>query len=177
MSDLENFTQLIARQNVAKPQCIVLFGATGDLAKRKIFPALFALFLDKKLPSRFCIIGLGRKDNTDEEFRKYVEDRLQEFARLKGDRSSRREFSEKIFYLSLDIDKDYSPLKKILSEKEPSFGTQENRTFYLAVAPSYFTIIPQKLKEIGLLHDKIKGQNLLQILSLKSLLAPIYPLL
>jgi glucose-6-phosphate 1-dehydrogenase len=154
MSHLEDFTQLIARQNVAKPQCFVLFGATGDLAKRKIFPALFALFLDKKLPSRFCIIGLGRKNNTDEEFRKYVEDRLQEFARLKGDHSSRREFSEKIFYLSLDIDKDYSPLKKILSEKEPSFGTQENRTFYLAVAPSYFTIIPQKLKEIGLLHDK-----------------------
>jgi glucose-6-phosphate 1-dehydrogenase len=50
MSDLEDFTQLIARQNVAKPQCFVLFGATGDLAKRKIFPALFALFLDKKLP-------------------------------------------------------------------------------------------------------------------------------
>jgi glucose-6-phosphate 1-dehydrogenase len=79
MSDLEDFTQLISRQSVAKPQCFVLFGATGDLAKRKIFPALFALFLDKKLPSRFCIVGLGRKNNTDEEFRKYVEDRLQEF--------------------------------------------------------------------------------------------------
>lgn len=154
MSQAQDFSQMIVRQAVAKPQCFVLFGATGDLAKRKIFPALYALFLDKKLPSRFCILGLGRKENSDEEFRKYVDEKLQEFARLKGDNKSRKEFIEKIFYLSLDIDKDYTPLKKLLTEKEPSFGTQENRTFYLAVAPAYFTIIPQKLKEIGLLHEK-----------------------
>ncbi|NDD99415.1 glucose-6-phosphate dehydrogenase [bacterium] len=154
MSQSQDFTQLIARQNVAKPQCFVLFGATGDLAKRKIFPALFALFLDKKLPSRFCIVGLGRKPNTDQEFRKYVEDRLIEFARLKGDSKSRKEFVDKIFYLALDVDGDYSPLKKLLTEKEASSGTQENRTFYLAVAPSYFTVVPQKLKEVGLLHEK-----------------------
>ncbi len=150
-SDLPN---LIARQLVAQPQCFVLFGSTGDLAKRKIFPALFALFLDKKLPSRFFILGLGRKTFSDAEFQKHVEETLLLFARLKGDAQTRKEFTQKICYLSLDIDGDYTPLKTLLLDKEPQFGTRANRTFYLAVAPSYFTKIPNNLKSIGLLHEK-----------------------
>lgn len=69
----------------------VLFGATGDLAKRKIYPALFNLFLDQKLPKSFSIIGVGRNNCTDTEFQAKVKDSLYTFSRhLLNDVSKKR---------------------------------------------------------------------------------------
>ena len=59
----------------------VLFGATGDLAKRKIFPSLFHLFLDGKMPKSFTIIGLGRREWSDQTFQMHVEKSLQTFSK------------------------------------------------------------------------------------------------
>jgi glucose-6-phosphate 1-dehydrogenase len=61
----------------------VLFGATGDLDKRKIFPSLYNLFLDEKIPHSYSIISLGRRDWSDESFQKHVEISLQTFSRCK----------------------------------------------------------------------------------------------
>ena len=59
----------------------VLFGATGDLAKRKIFPALYNLYLDQKIPQPISIIGLGRREMSDKEFQNYVEQSVRTFSR------------------------------------------------------------------------------------------------
>ena len=59
----------------------VLFGATGDLAKRKIFPALYNLYLDRKMPQPISIIGLGRREMSDKEFQNYVEQSVRTFSR------------------------------------------------------------------------------------------------
>ncbi|MDF2650681.1 MAG: glucose-6-phosphate dehydrogenase, partial [Paenibacillus sp.] len=64
-----------------EPTTFILFGATGDLAKRKIYPALFNLYIDQKLPQSFSLIGLGRRELSDETFRANVEQSLRKFSR------------------------------------------------------------------------------------------------
>lgn len=64
-----------------EPTTFVLFGATGDLAKRKIYPALYNLFIDQKLSTSFSVIGLGRRELSDETFQKSVEQSLIQFSR------------------------------------------------------------------------------------------------
>ena len=64
-----------------EPTTFVLFGATGDLAKRKIYPALYNLFIDQKLPRSFSLIGLGRRELSDEAFQANVEQSLRNFSR------------------------------------------------------------------------------------------------
>lgn len=131
----------------------VLFGSTGDLAKRKIFPALYNLFLDHKLPSSFSMISLGRKPFTDAEFQAYVEHSIDTFSRRKPDHRSRIEpFLSSIRYYALDVsDKEgYRGLLKLVQEREKELGIGENRMFYLSVAPEFFDIIASRLKESGL---------------------------
>ena len=71
----------------------VLFGATGDLAKRKIFPALYNLYLDQKLPQSISIIGLGRREMSDKEFQNYVEQSVRTFSRrIENDRGKMESF-------------------------------------------------------------------------------------
>ena len=66
----------------------VLFGATGDLAKRKIYPALYNLYVDQKMPKAFSVIGLGRRELSDADFQANVEKSLQEFSRQKPEEAS-----------------------------------------------------------------------------------------
>jgi glucose-6-phosphate 1-dehydrogenase len=76
----------------------VLFGATGDLAKRKIYPALFNLYLNQKLPKSFSVIGVGRRDFADSEFQSRVVDSLYTFSRhLINDKSKKEEFVKAFF--------------------------------------------------------------------------------
>ncbi len=83
------------------PTSIVVFGGTGDLAKRKLFPAFFNLFIDEWMPVHFQIIALGRKPFDQEGFRAYVLENLKEFSRNKQFTEEQwRSFSEKITFLN-----------------------------------------------------------------------------
>lgn len=131
----------------------VLFGATGDLAKRKIFPALYHLFLDQKMPHSFSIIGLGRREWSDDDFQTHVAHSLKTFStRFINDRSKMEEFLRAFRYTSLDVTdmEGYKKILEIVQQREKELNIPENRMFYLSVAPEFFDVITSNIKESGL---------------------------
>ncbi|UVI29033.1 glucose-6-phosphate dehydrogenase [Paenibacillus spongiae] len=135
------------------PTSFVLFGATGDLAKRKIYPALYNLFIDHKLPESFSIIGLGRRTLSDEEFHKHVEQSLITFSRRSANDPSRlNAFLQAFRYRTLDVNhvEDYRKLLELVQRREKELNIRENRMFYLSVAPEFFGVIASNINESGL---------------------------
>ncbi|ACT01348.1 glucose-6-phosphate dehydrogenase [Paenibacillus sp. JDR-2] len=136
-----------------EPVTFVLFGATGDLAKRKIYPALYNLFVDGKLPEAFSLIGLGRREWTDEFFQSNIEQSLRQFSRREiQDQALMQSFIRKFRYTVLDIGRtdDYKKLLGIIEERESALQLPPNRMFYLSVGPEYFTTIASNIAESGL---------------------------
>lgn len=135
----------------------VLFGATGDLAKRKIYPALFNLYLNKKLPDSFSIIGVGRSELSDKDFQSRVMDSLYTFSRhTLQDKPKKEAFVKAFHYSQLDVTKpeDYKKLLALVQQKETERNIGENRLFYLSVAPQFFDVIAMNIKESGLGETK-----------------------
>ncbi|WP_274362869.1 glucose-6-phosphate dehydrogenase [Paenibacillus thermotolerans] len=136
-----------------EPATIILFGATGDLAKRKIYPALYNLFLDGKLPQPFSLIGLGRREWTDETFQANVEKSLREFSRRDPEDSEKvRAFLSAFRYNVLDIGRqdDYRKLLERVEHREAELRLPSNRLFYLSVGPEFFETIAVNIQESGL---------------------------
>ncbi len=117
----------------------VLFGATGDLAKRKIYPALFNLFLDQKMPQSFSIIGLGRRELSDGTFQTNVEHSLRTFSgRFIEVKAKLKEFIEAFRYSQLDVtNKGYPELLNLVQTRERELNIYENRLFYCLLHPSF----------------------------------------
>ena len=136
------------------PLTFVLFGATGDLAKRKIFPSLYNLFLDKKMPKSFTIIGIGRRDWSDEYFQSHVEKSLETFSRKwEGeDKEQLKHFLSAFRYKALDVTdiEGYKKLLDTIQSREAELDIPENRLFYLSVAPEFFDVITSNIKGSGL---------------------------
>lgn len=135
------------------PMTFVLFGATGDLAKRKIFPSLYNLFLDGKLPSSFSVIGLGRREWSDYTFQTHIEQSLKTFSRrLPNETFRMEEFLRAFKYCSLDVTEydGYQKLLETIQRREQQLGIPENRMFYLSVAPEFVDVIISNIKESGL---------------------------
>ncbi|MCM3129759.1 glucose-6-phosphate dehydrogenase [Paenibacillus provencensis] len=131
----------------------VLFGATGDLAKRKIYPALYNLYVDQKMPSSFSVIGLGRRDVSDVDFQARVEASLHTFSRRSPEDAAKvRDFLGAFRYTSLNNTKleDYKKLLEVVEKREQELGIPQNRMFYLSVAPEFFEPIAENIKESGL---------------------------
>lgn len=136
-----------------EPTTFVLFGATGDLAKRKIYPALYNLFIDQKLPESFSLIGLGRRDWSDETFQANVEQSLREFSR-RGiqDAAQINKFLRAFRYQVLDIGRqdDYQKLLQLVEQREEELHIPQNRLFYLSVGPEFFETIAANIQQSGL---------------------------
>jgi glucose-6-phosphate 1-dehydrogenase len=131
----------------------VLFGATGDLAKRKIFPALYNLYLDQKMPQPLSIIGLGRREMSEKEFQNYVEQSVRTFSRrIENEDGHMSSFLDVFRYSVLDATKadDFGKLLNLVKERETELNIPENRMFYLSVAPEFFGPIALNIKESGL---------------------------
>jgi glucose-6-phosphate 1-dehydrogenase len=131
----------------------VLFGATGDLAKRKIYPALYNLFVDRKLAGSFSVIGLGRRELSDEAFQANVEQSLRTFSRRAvDDPISVKAFLDACRYSVLDVGnkEDYQKLLQLVKRREKELKIPQNRMFYLSVGPEYFDTIASSIKESGL---------------------------
>ncbi|MCR8845037.1 glucose-6-phosphate dehydrogenase [Paenibacillus sp. SC116] len=136
-----------------EPATFVLFGSTGDLAKRKIFPALFNLYIDGKMPSAFSIIGMGRKHIEHTEFQETVRQSLNTFSRREpGAAKQLDSFLQAIRYQALDVTRpeDYKKLFEVVTAREAELNLPQNRMFYLSVAPEYFDTIAQNIKLSGL---------------------------
>lgn len=134
-----------------------LFGATGDLAKRKLFPALFSLYKEGKLAEDFAVIGLARRPRTNEQFRSDLYESISEFCRYKPtDPELWNRFAQHFVYMSLDIHHPdgFRELNKLSDELDEKFGIPGNRLFYLALAPELFGPVSFNLREGGLLESK-----------------------
>ena len=125
--------------------CIVIFGASGDLTQRMLIPALFKLYTLQKLSSSFAIIGVSRSPYDDQSFR----DKLIENLALDDnvDQSSLDKFCEHIFYQAMDPEKidQYTSLKQRIHCIEMKLKIQSNTLFYLATPPSLYSVIPKNL--------------------------------
>ncbi|MED1557165.1 glucose-6-phosphate dehydrogenase [Bacillus paramycoides] len=136
---------------------ILLFGATGDLAKRKIYPALYKLFSNQNIPQSISIIGIGRRAMSDVEFQTKVEQSLATFSRIStDDESGVEEFISTFRYCQLDTAniEDYQDLLSLVKRRETELNIPKNRMFYLSVVPEVFDVITLNIKESGLWATK-----------------------
>lgn len=131
---------------------LVIFGASGDLSKKKLLPAVYRLFKNELLPENFAVLGIGRTSYTDESYRSYSEKALKEYVEeFKEDDG----FLLKLNYLSMDPSKEdqYEHLSEKLRKIQNSFGIGERFIFYLATPPTLYTVIPEYLSRIKLLQQ------------------------
>ncbi|HXM50541.1 MAG TPA: glucose-6-phosphate dehydrogenase [Pyrinomonadaceae bacterium] len=143
-------------RHTSPPCVLVIFGAAGDLTKRKLVPSLFHLKKSNLLPDNFAVVGVARAEMNDEEFRKRLGDDLHEFASGEVDQDTWRWLEERLYYLSGDFDDDqtYLRLKENLSKVDAERNTQGNYFFYLATAPDYFAPVVEKLGLVGLAAEE-----------------------
>lgn len=123
-------------QNIkSQPVAFVIFGATGNLAKKRIFPALFALSKQNLLPENFKIIAAARTEHTSEEFRQILPGTLEI-----TDKNGWDDFAKKIDYISVDIteDKNLEALAELLESFEKENALCPQRIFYMAITPNIF---------------------------------------
>ncbi len=138
------------------PCAFVLFGATGDLAHRKVMPALYQLWRTNLLPAEFSLIAVARRPYTDESFAAEMKASLDKYSRvLPVDESAWSELARRITYQQLDFGDDpgYDRLSARLDELDRERGTAGNRLFYLATQPSQVTEIIRQLGRVGLDHE------------------------
>ncbi|MBO0600738.1 glucose-6-phosphate dehydrogenase [Sporosarcina sp. E16_3] len=131
---------------------LVLFGATGDLAQRKLFPALYNLFLDGKMPDSISIVGLGRYYCSNETFQSKVEKALRLYSRRAVQTSGLQDFLTKFRYFSFNATDrgSYLNLFELIKNRENELGIPENRLFYLSVAPRLVDVITSNLYASGI---------------------------
>ncbi len=147
-------------ERVPDPALFVLFGATGDLAHRKVVPALFQLWRTNLLPHEFGLVGVGRRPYTDEAFRAELRGSLELFGRVLPIETAVWEaFAERITYQRGDFGDQalYDGLATRLDELDAERGTGGNRCYYLATQPSAFAQIILGLGEAGLDHEHHGG--------------------
>ncbi|MDQ0919686.1 glucose-6-phosphate dehydrogenase [Paenibacillus sp. V4I5] len=134
-----------------------IFGATGDLAKRKLFPAFYSLYREGKLGENFAVVGLARRPRTNEQFRDDVKHSIEDFARYKvADEAEWDRFAQRFEYMSLDINNvdGFHELNTLTAKLDEKYQTGGNRLFYLALAPELFGNVSYNLSEGGLLKTK-----------------------
>ena len=155
---MENNSANKSDMNTSPPCIMVIFGAAGDLTKRKLVPALYNLRESKLLPDNFAVIGVARAEMEDEEFRRRLRDDMREFATDEVKPELWQWLEERLYYLRGDFnDEDtFARLQKLLSRIDKERSAQGNYFFYLATAPDYFACVVEKLGAIELTHEDNK---------------------
>ncbi len=131
---------------------LVIFGGSGDLARRRLIPALYNLLLDGLLPSNYVVLGLGRTPMDDEEFRAVVRDGVIKHSRQALIEDTWNTFSKHLFYLAGGNEdaQTYARLKARAEELEHTFQLPGNRIFYLSIPPTSFAPVCEGLAASGL---------------------------
>ncbi|HSL00091.1 MAG TPA: glucose-6-phosphate dehydrogenase [Rubrobacteraceae bacterium] len=141
---------------VPEPGAMVIFGASGDLTRRKLIPALYDLAAQRRLPMEFAVVGISRSELSHEEFRKRLRGALEEHRPGEVSGDVWESFSRGIFYLPGDSKEaeTYEELKGFLRELDRERGTEGNRIFYLSSSPSLFSTIVERLGEAGMNREE-----------------------
>ncbi|MDA1169669.1 MAG: glucose-6-phosphate dehydrogenase, partial [Cyanobacteria bacterium] len=152
----------LRQERVISPQCLVIFGASGDLTHRKLIPALFELFRQRRLPSEFAILGCARRPWSDAEFRSKMEKSLA--VEIAADPEAWKTFCDGLFYepVDLQIDEDLVRLGKRLEQIDRLRATRSNRTFYMSVSPNFYGSGCRALAAAGLLADSKRSRVVIE---------------
>lgn len=140
----------------ADPCVMVIFGASGDLTKRKLLPALYNLSRDGLLSKHFAVIGISRSEMTHEQYREKMAHDLREFATGPVDDELGSWFAERLYYLPGDLTKPetYQRLEKLLREVDEKHGTERKYFYYLATAAPFFSPVVEQLGAAGLAQQQ-----------------------
>jgi glucose-6-phosphate 1-dehydrogenase len=139
----------LVEDRTSDPCAIVIFGASGDLTRRKLMPALYNLARDRSLPGGFAVVGVGRREKTDESFRAEMKESIAAFSRRQDvDAAQWGDFARGVSYVrgAANESATYEQLRAQLERADAERGTQHNRLFYLAVPPSEFGPIVEGLR-------------------------------
>ena len=143
----------------APPCAVVIFGASGDLAKRKLIPAVYEMARDKLLNDSTYVVGYSRSPMTDEQYRKVARDAVQQYARSKPiDEAVWKKIEPRIYYTQADYGsaEDQARVGATLGRLDKKFGNPGNRLFYLSTPPETFNDIIERLGERRIAE---KGEN------------------
>jgi glucose-6-phosphate 1-dehydrogenase len=144
---------------IAGPSSLVIFGVTGDLAFKKLIPAIYDLAAGGLLHPGFSVVGYGRRDWDDEQFRALIKESISAHAR--------EDFSEQVFNTlagglrfvegTFDDDSGFTRLAEVLAELDAERGTAGNHAYYFSIPPSQFPVVTEGLARAGLTQGA-KGQ-------------------
>ncbi|HEV8672458.1 MAG TPA: glucose-6-phosphate dehydrogenase [Methylomirabilota bacterium] len=140
-------------ERVPDPCIMVIFGASGDLTRRKLLPALHALALEHRLPGGFTVVGVARRPLSDDDFRRQMREAVVAHGRTGAPEAGEWEaFAENVFYVPLEFQDTagYGRLAARLSALDEERGTRGNYLFYLATPPSAYPVIVPALGQAGL---------------------------
>ncbi len=143
------------------PFTMLIFGGTGDLSQRKLLPTLYHLFRKEGILTDFSIIGLGRREMSDEEYRNYIRHALDTFTPESVDDKSYEEFSRHLFYLPTRFEDDHESLCKRIS-KIGGLLEKNNLLYYLAVAPAVVNNIIEKLGQYNMCKGEYKAKIIIE---------------
>jgi glucose-6-phosphate 1-dehydrogenase len=140
-------------ERTPQPCVFVIFGASGDLTRRKLIPALYNLAVSRLLPPGMTILGFALTESSDEQFRANMREAVGQFSRRKPiDEAVWNDFASRLHYVSgkFEVPESYQRLKARLEELDKTNGTRGNRIYYLAIPPSAFRAVNDNLSAAGL---------------------------
>jgi glucose-6-phosphate 1-dehydrogenase len=131
-----------------EPCVLTIFGASGDLTRRKIFPALYSLALRDLIPEQFAVLGVARSEHSTDEFVSSMEASVREFGRDEFRQDVWDDLARRTRYLATEFAEEEGEerVRRCLTEQDEEFGTKGNRVYYLAVPPS---AMPKLVEELG----------------------------
>ncbi|QKD81248.1 glucose-6-phosphate dehydrogenase [Thermoleptolyngbya sichuanensis A183] len=162
---LENPLRVGLQQDrIPEPQILVIFGASGDLTQRKLIPAIYQMKLERRLPPELTIVGVARRDWSNDYFREQMRIGVEEFGGGLGKQEVWDDFARGLYYFPADMDDpvSYQSLKNFLANLDDTRGTRGNRVFYLAVAPRFFSGAIEQLGAAGMLQDPEKHRLVIE---------------
>lgn len=157
MADVNPFRDPLRFERRVPPCAIVIFGANGDLTKRKLLPALYRLAYERRIPQNFAMVGNSRTPMSDEDFRQKMKESVQKFIENSPfDESVWASFEQTLYYVAGDL-KDtncYQAIQNKLAEAERQNQTGDNVLYYLSTQPSYYEIVIEQLGRHGMNRGK-----------------------
>ena len=140
---------------IAGPCSLVIFGVTGDLARKKLMPAVYDLANRGLLPPGFALVGFARRDFTNQDFAQIVHDSVKEHARTPFREEVWQQLAEGFRFVPGDLtdDEAFKRLRETVDELDVNRGTGGNHAFYLSIPPGLFPQVVQQLSEHGLTKE------------------------
>ncbi|QPK78177.1 glucose-6-phosphate dehydrogenase [Corynebacterium lizhenjunii] len=139
---------------IAGPSGMVIFGVTGDLAYKKLLPAIYDLANRGLLPAGFTLVGFGRREWDKQQFGDYVKQAVRDGARTKFDHNVWTHLAEGIEFVTGNFDDSgFDTLAARLAELDAARGTGSNWAYYLSVPPDYFATICHQMQRVGMSHS------------------------